>query len=189
MNATYFLLIVIPIIAFVAVDAFAGLRAGVISAMLLALIAFCANIYLIKTFEASSLIEPILILLLGWITLKFKDPRFIKFQPVITNGVFAVLLMYYQIFDTPFLQKYMPLFSHTMPPETQGIIMSPQFLVCMGALSKHLIYLFIVHGALVTWAALRLSNWWWLAARLAGYPMMIALMIFEILPSIQKVSP
>jgi intracellular septation protein A len=182
MTLTYFLLLLVPIVAFVAVDAFAGLRAGVISAMILGILAFVANILITGIFEWSSAIEPTLIIALGLVTLQFKDARYFKFQPVVTNVALAILLLYYQLFDTPFLQKYMPLFSKALPPETHWLIENPKFLEAMGLLSLHLIYLFLLHAALVAWAALRANNWWWLAARLAGYPMMFGLMTFNLLP-------
>jgi intracellular septation protein A len=179
---SYFLMILIPLIAFVAIDAFAGLRAGVIAAMLLAVAVFGANLYITGFFEWSSLIEPVLILALGGITLRFKNPRFFKFQPVVTNGAVAILLAYYQIFDTPFLQKYLPLMAHTLPPESQSILTNPLFIEAMGKLSHHLIYFMIAHGILMTWTALKTNNWWWLVSRLAAYPLLFVLMIFELLP-------
>lgn len=189
MNVTYFLLLVVPIVAFVAVDAFAGLRAGILSAMILGVGVFAANLYISSIFEWTSLIEPALILALGGITLRFKDPKYFKFQPAITNSIMAIVLAYYQTFDTPFLQKYIPLFAHTVPPEARAHFENPLFILAMAPLSLHLIFLLVFHGALVTWVAIKLNNWWWLMARLAGYPLMFGLMIYDLMPFFRSVQP
>ncbi len=182
MTVSYVLLLIVPIVAFVIIDAFAGLRAGIITAMMLAIGVFFANQYIIGFFEWSSLLEPVLILILGGVTLRFKNDRFFKFQPVVTNAALAILLAYYQIFDTPFLQKYLPLLSHTLPPESQSVLENPLFFDAMGNLSHHLIYFMLAHGLLMTWTALKTNNWWWLASRLAAYPLLFILMIVELLP-------
>ena len=183
MSLTFLLLAVIPIIAFVVVDAFSGLKAGVVTAMVLAVLTFAANWYLVGAFEPSSVAEPALILILGLASLRFADPRYIRFQPVAVDVSAAIVLAYYQFFSVPLLQKYHPitmkLLGNDVPPEVRDVLQSADYFQRLGSMSHHLIYLALAHAALVGWVGLRMSNWWWLAARLAIYPMLIIFMIVE----------
>lgn len=182
MTLTYLVLLILPIIAFAIADSFAGLRWGIISAIALALLAFVANFWLQGEFEPSSTIEPILILVLGFAALRFNDSRWFKFQPVVTNGAIAILLAYYQIFDTPMLVKYLPLMKTMLPPEKQEVLANPVLQQVFANISHHLIYFMIAHGVIVAWAALRKSNWIWVASKLAAYPLLVIFTLIELIP-------
>ena len=188
MTLTYLVLLILPIVAFAIADTFAGLKWGIIAAISLAMLAFVAIFWLQGGFELSSTIEPILILVLGLAALRFNDSRWFKFQPVVANAAIAILLAYSQIFDTPLLVKYLPLMKTMLPPETQELVENPIFLKVMSNTSHHLIYFLIAHGLLVAWAAMRKSNWVWVIAKLAAYPLLIIFTIFELVPLMSGVS-
>ncbi len=189
MNLIYFILIILPLIAFVIADTFGGLKWGVLSAIAFAVLAFIANIWLMGSLEPTSIIEPALILALGLIALKLNDARWFKFQPVIVNAAIAILLSYYQIFDRPFLVKYFPLMKASVPPENQALFENPLILPAMANISLHCIFLLIAHGLLVAWAAARKSDWVWIGMRLAIYPLLLAIMVIDLLPVLQGSAP
>jgi intracellular septation protein A len=189
MNLMYFFLIILPLIAFVIADTFGGLKWGVLSAITCAILAFIANIILMGTWEPTSIIEPALILVLGLLALKLNNARWFKFQPVIVNGAIAILLAYYQIFDQPFLVKYFPLMKAAVPPENQALFDNPLIIPALAKISLHCIFLMIAHGLLVAWAATRKSNWTWIGMRLAIYPLLLALMLFDLFPVVQGSAP
>ncbi len=177
MNATLLVLAVLPIIAFAIVDAKAGLKAGVVTAIVLSVLLFVANWALLGVFDPFSLIEPIFFIVLGLISLRVKNSLYFKFQPVVLNILGALLLAGFQIAGQPFLVRWAPVMDKIMPPENQGVLTSPMVLSKLSTLSHVMIYVFLLHAAWVAYAALRQSNWAWVAARLLGYPILLGTVV------------
>lgn len=173
MNLTFFFMAVFPILAFAIADAMGGLRTGVFVAVVLSLILFIANWLMLGTFEPTSLIEPVFFLILGIVSLRLKNSLYFKFQPVVVNVLSALLLAGFQIAGQPLLVKWAPAFDKMMPPENQGVLTNPIILAKLANVSHALIYVLLIHAVWVGYAALRQSNWAWIAARLLGYPLLL----------------
>lgn len=173
MSLTFLLMALVPIIAFAIADALAGLKVGVIMAIALSIALFAAHWAMLGEFDPISLIEPVFFIVLGFVSLRFKKSLYFKFQPVVVNTLSALLLAGFQIAGNPFFVRWAPSFDKLMPPESQGLLVSPPILNKLATLSHVLIYIFIVHAIWVGWVALKKSNWAWVGARLAGYPLIL----------------
>jgi hypothetical protein len=188
------ILTILPIVVFVLVDAMGTAKAAIWSAFGTALLALGINIWLLKAMpHAPSLLdwatifaEPFFILVLGGISLKLSDSRFFKFQPVAVNAVMALLLIWGEIVGTPIFVKYYPVMEKMMPPETMQQLLQTVggediFLERLARSSRHLIFIFVLHGAAMAWAALRMRSWVWALIRLLGVPLTTAFIVFELL--------
>ncbi|MEY4064536.1 MAG: hypothetical protein RIR26_744 [Pseudomonadota bacterium] len=181
MTLTFLLLAIVPIIAFAIADAMAGLKAGVVLAIVLSIVLCAANAIVLGEFDSMSLIEPVFFVVLGVVSLRLKNSLYFKFQPVVVNVLSAALLAGFQIAGSPFLVRWAPSMEKLMPPENQGILTAPAMLSKLSAVSHALIYVFLIHAAWVAWAALKKSNWAWIAARLAGYPLLLGTVVLVML--------
>lgn len=177
MSLTYVLLLLIPIIAFAIADAKAGLKTGVVLAIVLSIAVFGLHWFLMGKFDPISLIEPIFFIVLGLLSLHLKNSLWFKFQPVVVNVLSALLLAGFQIWDQPLLVRWAPAAAQLMSSEQQALLSSPHILAKLSLISHALIYVFLVHAAWVGWAALRKSTWTWTAVRLAGYPLLFGVVI------------
>ncbi|MFZ9521744.1 MAG: septation protein IspZ [Silvanigrellaceae bacterium] len=181
MNSTFLLMTIVPLLAFAIADAMGGLKTGVVVAVVFSVALFGVNWMMLGFFEPTSLIEPIFFLVLGLISLRLKNGLWFKFQPVVVNTLSAILLAGYQIAGQPLLVKYAPAMDKLMPPENQGVLTDPRMLDKLSNVSHGLIYMLLVHAAWVAWVALKKSNWAWVGARLAGYPLLILTVVFIML--------
>jgi hypothetical protein len=177
MSVTFLLLTLVPIIAFAIADAMAGLKTGVIVAIVLS-VALCAvNWIILGKFDPISLIEPVFFIILGLISLHLKNSIWFKFQPVVVNVLSALLLAGFQIWSEPFLVRWAPAMDKLMPPENQGFLVSPLILQKLSLISHVLIYVLLLHAFWVGWAALKRSTWFWTAVRLSGYPLLLGAVV------------
>lgn len=181
MTLTFLLMAIVPIIAFAIADAMAGLKAGVVVAIVLSIALCIANTFVLGEFDPLSLIEPVFFIALGIISLRLKNSLYFKFQPVVVNVLSALLLAGFQIAGHPFLARWAPAMDKLMPPENQGILTTPAMLSKLSHISHALVYVFLLHGAWVAWAALKKSNWAWVGARLAGYPLLLGTVVLVML--------
>jgi intracellular septation protein A len=177
MNATFLLLTIVPLIAFAIADATAGLKAGVIVAIVLSIALFAVNWIIIGFFEPLSLIEPVFFIILGLISLRLKNSLYFKFQPVVVNVLSAALLAGFQWFGQPLLVKWAPAMDKIMPAEQQGILIHPDILNKLAHVSHALVYVLLIHALWVAYAALKQSTWAWVVARLGGYPLLLATVV------------
>lgn len=173
MSVMFLALALLPIIAFALADAWAGLKTGVAVAIVLSIVVFAANWAMLGKFDPISLIEPAFFIILGLLSLRLKNSIYFKLQPVVVNILSALLLAGFQIAGEPFLVRWAPAMDKLMPPENQGLFSNPVILEKLALVSHLLIYVFVVHAVWVGWAALKQSTWAWVAARLAGYPLLL----------------
>lgn len=181
MNLTFLLMTIVPLIAFAIADAMAGLKTGVILAIVLSVLLFAANWILLGFFEPTSLIEPLFFLILGIISLRVKNSLYFKFQPVVVNVLSALLLAGFQIAGHPLLVRWAPAMDKIMPPEQQGILTNPTILAKLSNVSHALIYVLLIHALWVGYVALKRSNWAWVTARLLGYPLLLGAVVLVML--------
>jgi intracellular septation protein A len=187
-------LTILPIVVFVLVDAFANARTAIWSAFASTLLALGLNIWLLKEMPhepsildwATIFAEPFFIFVLGAVSLKLSDSRFFKFQPVAVNAVMALLLLWGQVVGAPIFVKYFPAMEKAMAPDVleallQNVGGREVLLERLARTSHHMIYLFLLHGAVVAWAALKARDWVWVFFRILGLPLATLFMVAELL--------
>ncbi len=171
-----------PLVAFVLVDMFAGLRWGVVIAIILALVMFFWSYFYFGVVDSTTIADACLILILGLVTLKMNNAIFFKFQPVVVGVLFAAYFMYFQLFKDPVFVRMLPMMAPFLPEETREIIKEPLVLKRFAEFSAHMIFVFLIHAVLVAYCALKRSNLAWLLMRGLGiYIIMLFVMAIDVL--------
>ncbi|HET9240271.1 MAG TPA: septation protein IspZ [Oligoflexus sp.] len=198
MNASLVIMEFLPLIVYIGVDAWKGFRAGIIAAMICTLVMLGYDFVLFKELDKFILGEGIMILVLGAISLKMNNDRYFKFQPTVLALVFAGVFAWFQFFDQPLMLHFVPhmekLFQ-SQPTELRALdstqlasaeaspmlemLHSEHFRKILSRLSGHMIWLFIAHGLIMTYAAIRLKTAGWFAWRLAIYPALFILVVIN----------
>jgi intracellular septation protein A len=167
----------LPLIVFAIVDVFAGMRAAIIAAMVVASAEAAWSWYQFGEVDNVTWLSLGLIFVMGLVSIKMKDPRLFKFQPVVLAGVIAALLGWFQLRGQPLMVQMMPKVAALLPEEQRWVMSDPGTLERMARLDLMMIPTFIAHGAIVAWAALRKSTLFWLIARGAGIYLLMLLVV------------
>lgn len=178
MNLTTVLFGVLPLIVFVIVDSFAGLKTGIISAIGLALAEAVYSYLYYKTIDELTIGSLALVLVFGYISYKTENSLYFKFQPVLFGVIFSVLLLVTSFMGKPILVTMMYKYQYMIPAELREKVLNPIALELMAKSNLYLGWGFLLHAGVVAYAALYLSNWWWLILRGLGvYVMMFGAMM------------
>lgn len=170
MSPTYLLIAILPLVAYVVVDAIWGLRAGILTAMAAILFILTYHYIEFSTIDTFILGEGLFILVFGLISLGLNNGRFFKLQPVVLGVLLVGLMLWFEVFSEPILLKMLPTMMK-MAPEFSEMFADPDFVVKLRRISAMMIVLLSLHTAMVAWSAFRWSNFAWLMTRLAIYPL------------------
>ena len=175
--ALLFFIGLLPLIVFVLVDYYTrSLKAGVISAVVMASLMGMLAYWLLGRFDYEAIIVVITMLATGLVSIKLNSPIYFKLQPAITGVIFAAMLAYFQWFDTPLMGKLMPEVLHKLH---EGKLISDEMFANMSSdaavamiirFNRNAIFMMLIHAAIVCFAALRLRNLYWLLIKAAGIP-------------------
>ena len=83
MNASLLLFGILPLIAFVIIDSFAGLTAGLIAGVAFAIAELIYTLVVYGTVDGLTIGSTVLILIFGFLSFKSKKDIYFKLQPVI----------------------------------------------------------------------------------------------------------
>jgi hypothetical protein len=198
MNASLVIMEFLPLIVYFGVDAWKGFRAGIIAAMACTLLMVVYEFFFFGELDKFILGEGIMIMVLGAISLKMNNDRYFKFQPTVLALVFASVFAWFQLFDQPLMLHFIPHMEkilHSEPNEMRALdpsqvevseaspmletMRSEHFRMILGRISGHMIWLFIAHGLIMVYAAIRLKTAGWFAWRLAIYPALLVLVVIN----------
>lgn len=177
MSFSYILFGVLPLLAFVIIDSFLGLKAGVWSAIFLAAIEALYTLYEFGTLDELSIASMIFVALFGLVSLRYNNPIFIKIQPVFLGVCFGIIALVFQVINKPILIFMLNKYASILPVELQNNIENPLMQNLLARLSCYLGFGFLLHASVVAYAAFRMSNWWWLIIRGIGLYIMMALCV------------
>lgn len=169
---------ILPLIAFVIVDAFAGPKAGIFTSIGFAIAWLMWSYHIAGDIDFLSLIEVGLIVSLGALSIKLRNSTIFKYQPVVVALTLALFVTAMNIFGEPIMLRMMPKIIPLLPEPQQNILKSPESQMYFRQISFHMPILFLAHAALVYWAVKK-SNWKWLLTRLAIFPMTIIFIAIE----------
>ncbi len=190
MNAQLFLYGFAPLLVYILVDYWKGFRAGVIAAIVVSLVVLVMDYIQTGSIDYFVVGETSLIVGLGYVSLKMNQDKYFKFQPAVVAAVFAMVFAYFQLFDQPLMVRYVPRIEQLILATSGGdlnnpeiaqmleMLRDPSVVEMFGRLSGACIGLFLVHGLIMVYAALRLSTGAWFAWRLAIYPGLMGLVIY-----------
>jgi hypothetical protein len=159
-----------PLVIFVAVDFYAGLRRGVLAASITALSACILLWFLTGAIDYEALGAVAVMCVLGWFSVRADKPIFFKLQPVITGCAVVVYGTYLHIFDQPLLVRAWPTVEKIIPAEQFGFISGSEGQAFLATLSLYVIVWTFLHSLLVAWAALKRSNLVWIIVKGLAIP-------------------
>ena len=173
MHWSFLLLDLLPLFVFVVLESLANLRYALLGA--LASIAFGVgyDLYVFGEIDEFTIISAGLVILFGWMALHFDNAAYFKIKPAIVNLVLAGLFLTTYIQGSPLVLVALDRYGETLPPLFQDVLSRPEVRPMLERMSLYLGFGLIAQAAAVTWAALKLSSWWWLAVRGAGFYLMI----------------
>lgn len=178
MNLELLFVGVLPLVLFIIIDLKFGMKWGIYSAIILALV--IGVYYYIKLSYIDYLLffELILLIILGFISIKLNNSKFFKFQPTIISLIVGLYIAYLQVFVSPILIRYLPLMT-SINPQLSYIIHNPNMMRFLYLVSLHMIPIFFIHALLVAYAAVRLNNIMWIIMRLSIYPLLLFLFVID----------
>jgi len=165
---TILLLDVVPLLVFVVIDSLSNMRYAVIGALIAAGLELAYSLYRFGRIDEFALISAALILLFGGLSLKFDNPLYFKFKPVILSGLSALIFLVTYALSRPLLLLALDRYGDALPSQMQILLDQPGTRRIFARASLYLAFGFAAHAAAVAWAALRLNNWGWLITRTGG---------------------
>ncbi|MGK5092215.1 hypothetical protein WDW89_09440 [Deltaproteobacteria bacterium TL4] len=169
---------ILPFIVFVLIKRKVGLKEGIFASFAVGIMAIGYHLFHMK-----SLTDPLflfvifalgLLYLMGWISYKKGEEAVFKFQPVVFGSVFgAFILIAFYGFDYAILKEIVISAQNEVPLEMQQAFNSPQFQKVLYYASRNIGAGMILLSGLMAYAALKLSDWWWLALRFFGFYLML----------------
>ncbi len=169
MNSSSILLGILPLLLFVIVDSFSGVKAAIITALIVAAAEVGYSLYAFGEVDWITGLSFLLIVVLGGISYWKKTSIHFKLQPVILSLVFAVTFLVTYYMGKPILLEMMDKYQALLPEQAQQMLEVPIFRELMAKVTHYCGYAFIAHAALTAWAAFKLNNWWWIAMRGIGF--------------------
>lgn len=173
MNISMLIFGILPLLAFVVIDSFAGLRAGIIGGILFALAEVIYSLIFYQTLDELTLGSAILVILFGLISYKRKKEIYFKLQPVFVGLIFSIVFGVMQLLGKPLLVIMLQKYQFMLPEQMRLLSTQEAMLNLLARLSGILAIGFLVHATLVAYAAFRMSKWWWLIIRGLGLYFML----------------
>lgn len=172
---TFFIYGVLPVLAFVVVDAMAPLRWAVVAAVLAAILDVLLTYTLLGHWDPFGIGAIFVFAGLGWWAVKTGDKTLVKLQPTIMAVLLATFLAYHQWFGPPLLETYMPMLQAAAPPDVRKMLNRPDMARLMAQSLVIVMIVLVLHGAACAFAAYKLSNGAWLGVRVLGFWGLLAL--------------
>ncbi len=166
---------ILPLLVFAVVDIFASMRTALICAMVFAIAEACWGYYSFGEVDQLTWVSMGLVLAMGTISYYMKNDKLFKFQPVVLGLVTAGTLAYFQFKGNPLLVQMIPKILPLLPDNQKELVQNPNTLLLMARLDALLIGMFLIHAALVAWAAMYKTTLVWLLVRGVGLYVLLAL--------------
>ncbi|MEI6833720.1 MAG: septation protein IspZ [bacterium] len=165
----------LPLIVFAVVDLFAGMRAAILAAIIVAFAEAAWSWHQFGEIDNITWLSIGLIVAMGLVSIKMKDPVLFKFQPVVMALILAAVMAWFQWQGQPLMVQMMPKVAAMLPEEQRWTLNAPEIVENMRRLDLLMIPTFITHAAIVAWAALRRSTVFWLIARGVGFYVLLVM--------------
>ncbi len=169
MNTSSLLYGLIPLVVFAIIDSFSSSNKAIFMALVVAIIESIWTFYYFKTLDFVSLFSLGTLLIFAFISLRKKDSFFFKFQSSFMSLVFAIALFISHLLKKPIFWEMMQKYKMHLPSHMQGPVNSPLFKEYLSLTTFYLSFTLLAHAILTTYAALKMSKWWWLFIRGIGF--------------------
>tara|TARA_R110000868_G_scaffold61524_1_gene186938 strand:+ start:48807 stop:49364 length:558 start_codon:yes stop_codon:yes gene_type:complete len=169
MTSTTWIIGILPLLAFVLIDSFFGLKKGLIAAVALALIEAIWTWVTFGELDQITLISLILITLMALAAWKKNSALLFKIQPSLVSLMMALWLMVSWSMDEPLFVAMAIKYAAMLPIEVQMRLKNPAYLQMLDLATLTTGIGLACHAAVTALAAYYLSNWWWIAVRGIGF--------------------
>src|SRR5688572_376961 len=142
MNTSSLLLGILPLLVFVIVDSFTGLKYALVSAVVMALLEAALSLYFFGEIDIVTGFSFLLVLIMAATSYKTKSSLFIKFQPVILSAVIGLALLISYWMGKPLLVLMMTKYQNQMPEATREMLANPLTQEIFSLSSHYLGYAF-----------------------------------------------
>lgn len=166
--ASSWILIGLPLVLFVVLDCLGGLKAGLIGAIMAAILELGFSYYITGGIDWTSIVSVILIVGLALWSMKQNTSVHIKTQPAIMSFIISVLFLVSYISGMNYLYEMMVKYREIFPAQQQIILSNPATPYFMELMTLYGGMSFLLHGFFMLWAAKKKSNLFWLVARVIG---------------------
>lgn len=163
----------VPLIIYVIVDFYSGLKSGVIAAVATGALTAGFVWWLLGELDWEAIFIVVVMATSGWISVKKNNPVVFKLQPVITGGAVVIYLAWYQFFDTPYLLKAWPKMQTLLPQDQVAMYATPEGQKYLINFTLYFLIWAFIHTLLVAWAALKKSNKVWIIVKGLGIPFIL----------------
>jgi len=109
------------------------------------------------------------ILLFAGLSYYFRNEIYIKFQPVILSIIFGLSLIISYFFSKPLLYEFSLKYRSFFSENQQQVLFHPQSIALLKFATPCLGVALLLHAFVTALAAIKLSNWWWIAIRGIGF--------------------
>lgn len=169
MNSWMVLAGFLPLLIFVIVDSFCGLKKGILAAIIAAILELFLSLYLFKTVDMLTIGALALVVVMGAAAWKMRSPTVFKMQPVVVGlALSGVLLISYAI-GQPILVVMITKYQEFLPGPMAMQVNNPLFLKWLSLSTLYCGLALLLQSFLVGWAAVKLNNWLWIAFRGIGF--------------------
>lgn len=163
----------LPVIAFTAVEAFYGTKAGLIAGVVFGVGEMLYEYLTLKRVQWITLASNALVIVLGGLALVEEDGALFKLQPAILVFAFAAFLIVSSLMGKPMLVALVKKQGRVLPPEAESLL---------GGLNWRLGICMIAIGAVGVHAAYYWTTAAWATYKAVGAPLMMgAYMAVEVL--------
>ncbi|MBH48864.1 MAG: hypothetical protein CME71_11915 [Halobacteriovorax sp.] len=169
MGSSTWIIGILPLLAFVLIDSFFGLKKGLIAAVILAIIEAIWTIVTFGELDQVTLISLILITLMAVLAWKKNSALIFKIQPSLISLIMALWLIISWSINDPLFVAMALKYAAMLPIEVRLSLKNPAYLEMLGLATLTTGIGLAFHAAATALAAYYLSNWWWIAIRGIGF--------------------
>jgi intracellular septation protein A len=166
---------ILPLLIFVIVDLFAGLKVALILTVLMAIAEAIVSYYLFKEWDFLTIASLLSVMLFAAISYIKKSALMLKLQPALVSLLIALVLIGSYLLDEPLLVSFAVKYQDLYPDDLKYQLTNPAFLNLLRISTLTYGLSMLAHAAVTTWAAFRLNNWWWLFMRGVGFYVLLLL--------------
>jgi len=170
---------VLPLLAFVIVESLLSPQWALISTIIVAFIEAVWTYREMGELDIVSWITLVTVLLLAIYSYRVKNPLFLKLQPALLSLLFAGGLIFSALIDQhlllEFADKYYFLAGEEAAKQLKFLLTQDYFRQLLKINTWTMGVALSLHSALASYAAFKLSNWWWITVRSLGFYTILAL--------------
>tara|TARA_B100000925_G_scaffold8886_1_gene6351 strand:- start:14323 stop:14877 length:555 start_codon:yes stop_codon:yes gene_type:complete len=165
MNGLNLILGILPLVVFCILDTFLSVKKALIFALILAALEALYTYYTFGELDVVTGLSFLLLILLGGMSFYKESSIYFKFQPVVLSVFLGVYLLFTYFFSEPFFVVIIKKYGNLLMSNSLEIYESPHLRKMLIDSTFTSGIGFLLHGAITAWAAVKLSNFWWLICR------------------------